>query len=109
MNKSVHNLVCESGKRLAVATAMLALAGCALPSQTIKAIEAVEPIAEREVDATVRFAVSRLCELKVDILARASVDSDKARAMFWACPELRALLTNVMQSVSPGSAGWLPR
>ena len=79
--------------------AALLLAGC-LPSAGIARFQAAEAIAENEIDAVVAFAVDRLCQMKLDIMARAAArDSDMARAMYYACPELRGLVLTTLQAV----------
>jgi hypothetical protein len=87
----------------AVASAALLLGGC-LPSAGIARFKAAEAVAESEIDTVVAFAVDRLCELKLDIMARAAArNSDMARAMYYACPELKGLVLTTLQAV--GSEG----
>jgi hypothetical protein len=87
----------------AVAVTALLLGGC-LPSAGIARFQAAEAIAENEIDAVVAFAVDRLCQLKLDIMARAAArNSDMARAMYYACPELKGLVLTTLQAI--GSDG----
>jgi hypothetical protein len=75
------------------------LTGC-LPSAGIARFQAAEAIAENEIDAVVAFAVDRLCQLKVDIMARAAArNADMARAMYYACPDVRSLMMTTLQAV----------
>ncbi len=87
----------------AVIACILLLTSC-LPSAGIARFQAVEAIAENEIDAVVAFAVDRLCQLKLDIMARAAArNSDMARAMYYACPELKGLVLTTLQAI--GSDG----
>jgi hypothetical protein len=89
-------------KRTAI-TCILLLTGC-LPSAGIARFKAAEAIAENEIDAMVAFAVDRLCQMKLDIMARAAArNPDMARAMYYACPELKGLVLTTLQAV--GSEG----
>lgn len=87
---------------LAMPVMMVALGGC-LPSQTIDAIEAADRVAEGEADKTLAFVKRRLCRLPVDVLGRAAnASADDARAIFYGCPEVRALSLSVLRAVGEG-------
>lgn len=80
----------------------LALGGC-LPSRAIDTIDAADRVAEGETDKTLAFFKQRLCRLPVDILGRAAIaNADDARAMFYGCPEVRALALSVLRAVGEG-------
>lgn len=87
---------------VALALPVFVLGGC-VPSRAIGAIEAADRVAEGETDKTLAFVKRRLCRLPVDVMGRAAnANADDARAMFYGCPEVRALALSVLRAVGEG-------
>ena len=56
-----------------------------------------------ETDKTLAFVKQRLCRLPVDVMGRAAIASAAdARAMFYACPEVRSLALSVLRAGGEG-------
>lgn len=81
--------------RTLCALALLALTGC-LPSTTLDRVEALDRVAEGEVDRLVEFNVRRLCSAPTDVLARQAAKSrDIAAGMYLICGPVRSLVDSV--------------
>lgn len=76
-----------------------ALTIACVPTDVIPKLRAAEAVVEQQVDATLEYTVDRLCQLPVDTMARASADSDMAKAIYYACPEVREFTLNMLRSV----------
>ncbi len=76
-------------------TSLLLLGGCVASGYTAR-LEALDRLAEQEVDGTLDFIEKRYCSLPIDIIARRAGQKGPqwTRAYFTLCPDLRLLLAD---------------